>query len=154
MNTESGAPSMVDTTSVDHSLYGKGIVFFETNDFRSAISAFKEALVYWPEDSQAWLALGDCYDADKKPRRAINCYRQALKFETPETRDNALYGLGVNLFDQRDFDEAANCFRKISEAADFHELALHNIQSANNWLKTDELQTKQTLKVERLERLN
>ncbi len=154
MNAESSAPSLVNTAPVDHSLYGKGIVFFETNDFRSAISAFKEALVYWPEDSQAWLALGDCYDADKKPRRAIKCYRQALKFETAETRDNALYGLGVNLFDQREFDEAVICFQKISEAADFHDLAQNNIQSAGNWLKTDSLQTKQTLKAERLERLH
>ena len=117
MNAESNSPSVVNTSIVDHSLYGKGIVFFETNDFRSAISAFKEALVYWPEDSHAWLALGDCYDADKKPRRAIKCYRQALKFESSETRDNALYGLGVNLFDQKDFDEAVSCFQKISESA-------------------------------------
>jgi len=153
MNQNTPTPSP-NNNDIDHSLYGKGIVFFETNDLRSAISAFKEALVYWPEDSHAWLALGNCYDADKKPRRATKCYRQALKFETSETRDNALYGLGVSLFDQRFFDEAIESFQQVSETADFHDLAVKNIETANGWLETDQLQTKQELKPQRLERLH
>ena len=153
MNQKSTAPS-AKSSEIDHSLYGKGIVFFESNDLRSAISAFKEALVYWPEDGHAWLALGNCYDADKKPRRATKCYRQALKFETPETRDNARYGLGVSLFDQRFFDEAIENFNQVSEAADFHNLAMENIETARNWIETDKLQSKQELKPQILERLH
>ncbi len=152
MNTTSPAPEDPHG-EIDHSLFGKGIVFFETNDYRSAISAFKEALVYWPEDSQAWLALGQCYDADNKPRRAAKCFRQALKFETEETRDSAFYGLGVSLFEQHMFEDAIHQFEKISDSAEFHDIALNNIQTARDWIETDKLQTKQPLKPEKLERI-
>ncbi|MBX2869374.1 MAG: tetratricopeptide repeat protein [Acidiferrobacterales bacterium] len=152
MNPTPSAPEDL-RGEIDHSLYGKGIVFFETNDYRSAISAFKEALVYWPEDSLAWLALGQCYDADNKPRRAAKCFRQALKFETEETRDSALYGLGVSFFDQGLFEEAIEQFEQVSESAEFQSVAQRNIQTAKNWLETDKLQSKQQLKPEKLERI-
>ena len=117
-----------DADDRNHELYGKGCKYFNNGDFREAISSFKESLEYWPEDAQAWFALGNCYESGKKPRRAEKCFRKALEFGTEKINDKAWFNLGHSLYDQRLFAEALECYEKVSEKVDFRGSVLSSIR--------------------------
>ena len=95
MNQNPDVPSGRNQAS--HELYGQGCTYLEAQDYPNAISALKQAIQYWQEDGQAWLALGQCYIEDNKPRRAEKCFRQTLEYATAQTREAANRGLESSL---------------------------------------------------------
>ena len=117
---------------INHHLYGKGCLYFERGAFREAISSFREALEYWPEDSEAWLALGNCYDACGKPRKAEKCYRMSIEYQTDKTRDIALFNLGNALYDQRLFADAIECYEKVSSTSKIYPSVRINTEKAKS----------------------
>jgi len=123
-----------DAGDRNHELYGKGCKYFDSGDFRNAIGYFKESLDYWPEDGEAWFALGNCYEAGKKPRRAEKCFRKALEFGTEKIIDGVWFNLGNSLYDQRLFEEALECYKNISKSAEFRRSVLRNIRLVENKL--------------------
>ena len=125
-----------NSSDLNHALYEKGCAFYKDGDYRNAISAFKESLEYWPEDGEAWLALGNCYDASKKPKRAEKCFRRALVFETEKIRDTALFNLGNSLYDQCLFEDAIKCYDKVSKGGDIHATAMTNKDRAKQKIGT------------------
>ncbi len=127
-----------ESSDLNHSLYEKGRTFYNAGDYRKATAAFKEALEYWPEDGEAWLALGNCYDASKKPKRAEKCFRQSLAHETEKFRDKALFNLGNSLYDQCLFEEAIECYDKISNNADVYAPAMTNKNKARQKIGTEQ----------------
>ncbi len=117
---------------INHESYGRGCLFFDKGAYREAISCFREALEYWPEDSEAWLALGNCYDACGKSRKAEKSYRKSLDFQTDKTRDAALFNLGNALYDQSQFKEAMECYDKVSSSSKVYPTARINIERAKS----------------------
>ncbi|NOX75212.1 MAG: tetratricopeptide repeat protein [Gammaproteobacteria bacterium] len=65
-------------TEKNHECYVLGCKAYDANEYHKAITLFKESLEYWPEDPQAWMALGNCYGEIKRYKNAENSYRQAL----------------------------------------------------------------------------
>lgn len=88
-------------------------------DAHAAISAFKRAYKANPKDVEALLAIGNCYDALKRPKLAERFLRQALLL-SPIGRDKAaiLVNLGNSLLDQRRWGEAMECFAAPSKRTD------------------------------------
>jgi hypothetical protein len=56
-----------DASELNHEAYKRGCSRFRDGSFHKAKLAFEEALGYWPKDSQAWMALGNC----EKTRTAV-----------------------------------------------------------------------------------
>ena len=119
-----------DSSDLNHSLYKKGSTFYDAKDYRKAIISFKEALEYWPEDGEAWLALGNCYDASNKPKRAEKCFRQSLIYQTEKIRNMVLYNLGNSLYDQSLYKDAINYYSEISKSDEIYGVAMINKKRA------------------------
>ncbi len=119
-----------DSSDLNHSLYKKGCSFYDSKDYRKAIISFREALEYWPEDGEAWLALGNCYDANNKPKRAEKCFRQSLTYQTGKIRNMALFNLGNSLYDQCLYKDAINYYDQISKSDEIYGVAVINKKRA------------------------
>src|SRR5688500_8873354 len=89
-----------DASNLNHEAYKSGCAFFKRGRYKKAVSAFEEALSYWPKDAQAWMALGNCYDELKTPADAEKCFRRALMYCRDKDRDGILFNLGNSLLDQ------------------------------------------------------
>ncbi len=148
MSRKPSKENLDDGGDNNHELYGKGCAYYNKEDYRNAIKAFSEALEYWPEDGQAWLALGNCYDSCQKPRRAEQCYRKAVQFSTNtgRDRDSALYNLGNSLYDQLLFSEAIECYEKVSKSSKAWGAAKFNRQKAANRRTTFNTKSNKSLK--------
>lgn len=120
-----------DASGLNHKAYGEGCKHFNSGDFNRAKSSFETALEYWPLDSIALMALGNCFDELKKPSRAEKCYRKSLKHSAVKDIANVLYNLGNSLFDQGKMVEAIECYSKISEQEKVYSSAQRNIKLAN-----------------------
>jgi len=91
METES-KKSLEDAASdKNHEAYGRGVKLFEQGFYSLAKNEFKAALDYWPEDHQAWMALGNCFDEMKKPIRAEKYFRKALIFCSEQERSGGIW---------------------------------------------------------------
>jgi len=62
----------------NHAAYVKGDALWKQGRFKEAAQYFQLAADEWPEDYQAWWALGNCYTELKKPRKAEDAFRKAL----------------------------------------------------------------------------
>ena len=130
MNNE----SQLETEQVNHEIYGKGCLLFEQGSYRDAISCFREALEYWPEDPEAWLALGNSYGACGKARKAEGSYRKSLEFQTDKTRDATLFNLGNVLVDQDKLSEAVECYEQVSPSSSMYPSVRINIEKVKTKL--------------------
>ena len=99
----------------NHAAYSAGCDHYESGHYRKAKTAFEEALQYWPEDVQAWMALGNCYDALNKPRQAEQQFRKALEFCSGPDIANIQYNLANSLYDQAEYDKAIDAYLEISK---------------------------------------
>ncbi len=75
-----------DARDLNHAAYGRGIECKKATNFYLAIQAFTESLGYWPQDPQAWFALGVCYDEILKPSKGEYSCRKALGARTRGSR--------------------------------------------------------------------
>lgn len=116
----------------NHEAYKIGIENFNLGQFKKAAKAFTESLEYWSEDSQAWFALGDCYDELNKPAKAEKCFRKSLQFTPPDMQSDALYNLGNSLLDQAKFEEAIECYVKVPAQSSTYRMAQINMGRAKN----------------------
>ena len=124
-----------DASDRNHSAYGDGVEHFKATNFYLAARSFSEALEYWPEDPQAWFALGSCYDEMGKPRKAEHCFRTSLEHSPPEKFPDVCYNLGNSLYDQNDFDAAIELYRQIPDGHPIYEKAQKNLRSARELLE-------------------
>jgi Tfp pilus assembly protein PilF len=97
----------------NHAHYVLGCKAYNASEFHKALSLFKHALAYWPEDPQAWIAVGNCYDALKRPRKAESAFRNALKHSDGKNKEDVLFNLGNSLFDQQRYSEAIDVYNAI-----------------------------------------
>ena len=73
-----------NASELNHKAYKTGCENYNQGYFKKGAQSFTESLEYWPEDPQAWFALGNCYDELNKPAKAEHCYRESLQFTTPD----------------------------------------------------------------------
>ena len=129
-----------DASDLNHAAYGRGCEHFDATNYYMAASEFSKALEYWPEDWQAWFALGNCWDEALKPKKAESCFRKSLEFSPPEKEPNAYYNLSNSLYDQSRYEEAIECFELVPEDHDLREKAQKNKELAWNDFQTAEEQ--------------
>ena len=121
-----------NASELNHEAYKTGCENYNRGQFKKAAKAFTESLEYWPEDSQAWFALGDCFDELNKPAKAEQCFRKSLQFAAPEEQSDVLYNLGNSLLDQAKFVEAIECYIKVSAQSSSYRAAQINMERAKN----------------------
>ncbi len=121
-----------DASEMNHKTYKSGCRNYNRGHFKKAAKAFSESLEYWPEDPQAWFALGDCYDELNRPAKAEKCFRTSLQFTATDMQSDVLYNLGNSLLDQAKFEEAIECYIKVSAQSSAYRAAQINMERAKN----------------------
>ena len=107
--------NLPNASDSNHQAYKFGDDLFQAGAFSKAKNAFQEALEFWPEDAQAWLAKGNCYDELNKPSSAEKCFRKAALFARLKDIEVIPYNLANSLFDQERYDEAIGIYEKIAK---------------------------------------
>ena len=119
-----------DASDRNHSAYLCGVEHYKATNFYLAAQSFSEALEYWLEDSQAWFALGNCYDEMGSPRKAEQCFRAALEHSPPKKLPDVYYNLGNSLYDQNQFAAAIDFYRMIPDGHQAYVDAQKNLSRA------------------------
>ncbi len=103
-----------EASDYNHKAYCEGVEHYKNKNFKRAKSAFEDSLEYWPQDPQAWNALGNCFDELNKPSRAEKCFKKALQYVQEEKKSDIYFNLGNSLFDQNKFSDAIECYLKVN----------------------------------------
>ena len=134
MNRDAEKSMLPEASDLNHKSYGDGVAHYKEGNFKRAKQAFEEALEYWPEDPQAWFALGNCFDELNKPAKAEECFRKALTYTKEEKKSDVYFNLGNSLYDQAKLNEAIECYRKVSGQSPTYWAAQRNLERANSEL--------------------
>lgn len=96
--------------------YCIGDIRFRQSEFFAAKDAFRNALSYRREDADTLEAIGNCYDALRRPKLAERYFRRALGTGALRRDERAAisYNLANALFDQRRWSEAKELYETLS----------------------------------------
>jgi len=119
-----------EASELNHEAYKRGCSLFQDGSFHKAKLAFEEALSYWPKDSQAWMALGNCEDELNQPKAAERCFRRALLYCEDKNRSAIRFNLANSLLDQERHSEAIELYEQIPEESDVYAPAQRNLSIA------------------------
>lgn len=117
-------------SALNHEAYKCGCELFAGGKYQRAKLAFKEALAYWPQDPQAWMALGNCEDALNKPKRAETCLRQALLYCSEQDLNAIRFNLANSLLDQQRHAAAIELYQLIPGDSEVYGAAQRNLSIA------------------------
>ena len=103
----------------NHAWYCVGGAEFRRGNYQDAVQAFRKAFRADSSDVVCLIAIGNCYDAQHKPKLAERVWREALGLE-PKGRNRAtvVCNLGNALFDQKRYEEAAQCYSPLVKRRD------------------------------------
>lgn len=92
----SGCPNKDQHASVEE--MNKGIKAAQMNSFTTAVKHLKEAIRLYPDNHQAWYALGQIYSDQKKWEEAVEALNEAVRIKG----DDAMYHMlaGIALYQQ------------------------------------------------------
>lgn len=119
-----------NASELNHEYYILGCKSFDASEFQNALKAFKQSLEYWPEDSHAWMALGNCYSKLKRHKKAEEAYRESLHYTDNKKKEDILFNLGNSLFDQQRYSDAIKEYQKIKSGSELWEKSKRNIELA------------------------
>ncbi len=119
-------------TEANYQAYCLGCEHFKSGRFSQAKQAFNEAITYWPEDGEAWMALGNCFDELGKPLKAEECYRSALQYVDEARKQDVLFNLGNSLLDLAEFDKAIAIYQQVSAQSAVYPKAQRNMALARS----------------------
>lgn len=134
MRKKSDKSQLAEASDLNHASYVDGDNYYKQGSYTQAKHAFEVSLEYWPEDPEAWLALGNCFDELKKPLKAENCYKKSLSYAKEKMKQDVYYNLGNSLYDQAKFDEAISCYKKVTAQSTTYRIAQLNLARAKNKL--------------------
>ena len=97
----------------NHAAYVEGGELFKQGRFGDAAKHFRLAAGEWPEDWQAYWALGNCYSEMKKPRKAEESFREAIMHAPKADVPSLYFNLGNALLDQGKYKEAIEAYGEI-----------------------------------------
>ncbi len=129
MKQDSNNPKASD---FNHELYKSGCKYYKEGNYKKAKKAFSESIKYWPEDPQAWFALGNCYDELNAPAKAEESFTKSLNFTAKENKSDVFYNLGNSLLDQAKFVEAIDCYTQVFAQSSVYRMAQINLERAKN----------------------
>ena len=121
-----------NASELNHECYIRGCKLFDASEFQKAASEFKQSIEYWPEDSHAWMALGNCYSELKKHKKAEEAFLHSLEYSKETDKENILFNLGNALFDQKRFPEAIEEYQKIKPGSELWKKCQRNIMLAKS----------------------
>ena len=119
-----------EASDKNHEAYGRGAKLFDQGSYSLAKNEFTVAIDYWPEDPEAWMALGNCFDELKKPKKAEECFKKALLYCSKEKEPDLLFNLANSLFDQMRYEEAIAIYQKVSAQSPVYAAAKNNMERA------------------------
>ena len=126
--------SRIAIRGADHDLnlsaYAEADRLFEQARFRDALRLFEAAAAADPEDGAAFMAIGNCWDALRKPKRAEQAFRTALRFSPPSDQPGILFNLGNALLDQGLFAQALAVYNSIPPGSSVSDSAHRNARLA------------------------
>lgn len=101
------AQNVNDQNSRTH--YKLGLSYYERNDYKNAISEFKEAIKFDPSNANAYYSLGTVF-------LSIGNYVEAIKNLELSTQYNpnigdAFYNLGISYYRTRSYNKSVNAFK-------------------------------------------
>ena len=123
------------TRDLNHAAYLRGDALWKQGRIKEASQLFLEAVAEWPEDYQAFWALGNCYSELKKPRKAEQSFRQAIALCSNADKHNLVFNLANALFDQNKYTEAMALYSEIPSGHPLSQKAKKNVllaESRNN----------------------
>jgi len=126
--------ALPEASELNHEAYKAGCKHYENGNYSKAKQAFKTALEYWPQDPQAWFALGNCHDELNKPNKSEECFRKSLEYTASKEESEVLFNLGNSLFDQNKLTEAVKCYANVSAQSKAYWAAQRNMGLANDTL--------------------
>jgi tetratricopeptide (TPR) repeat protein len=108
----------------NHAWYCVGDVLYRQSKFEESKDAFKKSLRTRPDDVQALMAIGNCYDALRKPKFAERYFARALsafdrnrkRIGHKPKREAIVLNLANALFDQGRMAEAIKLYKKLDDA--------------------------------------
>lgn len=114
---ENGQLKSLYRANLNHSYYVLGSIYFEIGEYGKAAKKFARSASENPSDTEAMLALANCYDALKKPKLAEKALRTAITTFNSGTqrvktsiRYSVYLNLGNALFDQKKYSEAIDMY--------------------------------------------
>jgi tetratricopeptide (TPR) repeat protein len=103
----------------NHAWYCAGCALFELGNYAEARNAFSRALREDCSDVQCLLAIGNCYEAERKPKLAEMAFRSGLSTNPDRTTEAKLkLNLANSLFDQRRDIEALSLYKGLTRRRD------------------------------------
>lgn len=114
LDVHTGALSENFLDDKNHAWYCIGDIYFRQEKYALAKQSFKKSVSYRCSDDEALMAIGNCYDALKRPRLAERYFRKALSVSlSAKSRAKATFNLANSLLDQARFDEAITLFEQL-----------------------------------------
>jgi tetratricopeptide (TPR) repeat protein len=114
----------------NHAAYVKGDKLYKLGKFADAAAQFKIALEAWSDDWQALWALGNCFTALKKPRKAEVQFITAIELAPAEKLPDLHFNLGNALFDQGKYANAILFYRQVPKGHHIACAAARNVALA------------------------
>lgn len=120
---------------VNHAWYLAGDAAYRSGDLDQALVFFKNSARAWPDDTQALMALANCYSDLNKPRWAAHYLAKAIEIDPHNPDLN--FNLANARFDMAQYAKAVKLYRKVIKASDSKTkiLAAKNLEHALHRLR-------------------
>lgn len=117
---------------LNHAWYLTGDLYYKLGCIDEALKAFKRSLANWSEDTEAMMAIANCYSLLSRPRWAVYYLRKALELD-PDNR-NLVYNLGNAYLDCGSYDAATRAYRKalLGASEELSRMIRRNIKIASD----------------------
>jgi tetratricopeptide (TPR) repeat protein len=96
---------------LNHAWYLAGNAAYDAGQINRALEFFKKSARTWPDDTQALMAIANCYSDLNKPRWTAHYLAKAIQIDPNNPDLN--YNLANARFDLRQYTEAAKLYRKV-----------------------------------------
>ena len=118
--------SLEAADAVNRQAYEEADRLYRSGRYREALRLFEIARDADPEDGDAHLAIGNCWDDLSKPKRAEAAYRSALACLPEAEKWKAIYNLGNALYDHGLYAAAIQVYRQVPAHTPAYEAAQKN----------------------------
>lgn len=89
----------------------------QTKSYDAAIDAYKKSIAMKPDDSGVYIQMGNIYGAEKKMPEATDAYNKAADLNPdPKGKAKAYFNMGANLVNTGKPEQAADFFKKATDA--------------------------------------
>jgi tetratricopeptide (TPR) repeat protein len=89
----------------------------QTKSYDAAIDAYKKSLAIKPDDAAVYNQMGNIYGAEKKIPEATEALNKAADLNpTPQGKAKAFFNMGANMVNSGKPDQAADFFKKATDA--------------------------------------